>query len=52
MIVYTMSYLVDACQISTEKIKTTQTLWKKVRKFTKSESLFEPHLKAVASYTH
>ena len=30
----------------------TQTLQKKVSKFTKSESLFEPHLKAISSYTH
>ena len=42
-----MSYLLDTCQISTEKIKTTQTLQKKVSEFAKSESLFEPHLKAV-----
>ena len=52
MIVYNMSYLLDACQISAEKIKTTQTLRKKVREFTKSENLFEPYLKALASYTH
>ena len=52
MIVYNMSYLLDACQISAEKIKTTQTLRKKVREFTKSENLFEPYLKALAGYTH
>ena len=51
MIVYYMSHLPDACQISTEKIKKTQTLRKKVREFTKLESLFEPHCKVIASYT-
>ena len=50
MIVYNMSYLLGACQISAEKIKMTQTLQKKVSRFTKSESLSEPHLKAVASF--
>ena len=36
--------------VSTEKIKKTQTLRKKVREFTKLESLFEPHWKVIASY--
>ena len=34
------------------KIKTTQTLQNKVSEFTKLESLFEPHLKAIVSYTN
>ena len=43
-----MSYLLDACQISTENIKKTQTPWKKVSEFTKSESIIELNLKANA----
>ena len=51
MFVWNMLYLLDACQISAEKNKKTQTLRKKGIEFTKAESLFESHLKAIVSYT-
>ena len=46
-----MSCLLGLCQISAEKIKKTQTLWKKVSELTQSESLYEPHLRDITRYT-